>query len=65
MGRNPDINIEVDEILVDGDNIITRLTAKGNDQTTRKPVDLVILAIDRFVGDKIAEEWEIVAPGKW
>lgn len=65
INRNPDINLDVDDILVDGEKVTTRLTARGNDRTTGKPIDLVILAIDRFDGDKIAEEWEIVAAGKW
>lgn len=65
MGRNPDMHMDVDDFFVDGDYVITRATLKANDQTSGKPNDLVMLAIDRYVGDKIAEGWSIVVPGKW
>jgi predicted SnoaL-like aldol condensation-catalyzing enzyme len=62
---NPDMHVTLEDQMADGDKVAGRATVKFTDAATGKPVNLLILSIDRFVGDKIAEEWELVVPGQW
>ena len=62
---SPDIQITVHDMMADGDKVISRFTLNFTDATTREPVSLLVIGIDRFVGGQIAEEWELGVPGKW
>jgi hypothetical protein len=62
---SPDMHITLEDMLADGDKVVVRGTVKFTDTATGKPVNLLLLAIDRFVGEKIAEEWELGVPGQW
>jgi predicted ester cyclase len=61
----PDMHILTEDLLADGDKVVARGTVKFTDKDTGKPTALLLLAIDRFVGDKIAEEWELGVVGHW
>jgi len=62
---SPDMHITLEDMIADGDKVVVRLTVKSTDAATGKPVNFLVLAIDRFVGEKIAEEWELGVPGQW
>jgi predicted ester cyclase len=62
---SPDMHVTIEDMLVDGDKVVLRGTVKFTDKATGKPMNLLLLSIDRFVGDKIAEEWELTVPGQW
>ena len=58
----PDIHIAIEEMIAEGDSVASRLTVSGTDASTGKPGMLLVMAIDRFVGGKIAEEWQLGVP---
>jgi predicted ester cyclase len=62
---SPDMHVTLEDQMADGDKVASRLTVKLTDAATGKPVNLLVLGIDRFVGEKIAEEWELGVPGQW
>lgn len=55
----PDLKFTIEDQLVDGDRVATRMTAIGTSKATGKVVNLVGLNISRFVGNRIAEEWPV------
>ena len=62
----PDYRITVDDIIVEGDKTVTRYTVTGTHKgaymgipATNKKVTLSAILIDRFVGGKVAEAWEM------
>ena len=62
----PDINISVEDVLGEGDKVVTRYTIRGTHQgeteefgpPTGKQVELEGITIHRFEDGKIVEEWE-------
>ena len=62
----PDINITVDDVIAEGDQVVTRYTIRGTHQgeteefgpPTEKQMELEGITIHRFDGGKIVEEWE-------
>ncbi len=62
---SPDMQVTLQDMMADGDKVISRFTVNTTDAATREPVNLLVIAIDRFVGGQIAEEWELGVPGKW
>jgi predicted ester cyclase len=58
----PDTKFTVEDQLVEGDQVATRLTAVGTSRATGKVVHLIGLNISRFVGNRIAEEWPVWEP---
>jgi len=60
----PDLNITVEDLLADGDKVITRVSMRGTHQgdlmgipPTGKSVTITGISIDRFEGDKYVESW--------
>jgi predicted ester cyclase len=58
----PDIHMTFEDMVAEGDRVASRAIVSGTDATTGKLVRLLVMAIDRFVGGKIAEEWELGVP---
>jgi steroid delta-isomerase-like uncharacterized protein len=61
----PDMQVTIDDLLAEGDSVVTRWTGRGTHQgemmgipPTDKPVTLTGITIDRFENGKIAEHWE-------
>jgi steroid delta-isomerase-like uncharacterized protein len=62
----PDMNITVDDVLAEGDQVVSRYTIRGTHQgeteefgpPTGRQMELQGITIHRFEGDKIVEEWE-------
>ena len=62
----PDMNITVEDVLAEGDKVVTRVSIRGTHQgeteefgpPTEKQMELKGITIHRFEGGKIVEEWE-------
>lgn len=62
----PDINITVEDVIGEGEQVVTRYTIRGTHRgeseefgpPTGKQMELKGITIHRFEGDKILEEWE-------
>jgi ketosteroid isomerase-like protein len=63
--ENKGVHVTVHDILVDEDKAAYRFTLSMTDASSGKPVNVQLLAIDRFAGGQIAEEWQLSAPGNW
>ena len=62
----PDTHIHIDDLLAEGDRVVTRWSAHGTHRgelmgipPTGKTVNMSGIAIDRFEGGKSVEHWEI------
>ena len=60
-----DIHVTVHDIFAAEDKVAYRFTLSMTEATSREPVDVQLLAIARFVGGQIAEEWELGVRGAW
>jgi ketosteroid isomerase-like protein len=58
----PDARITVEDQIAEGDKVTTRFTMRGTNAASGKPVTMQVLCLSRFVGGKIAEEWQIGVP---
>jgi steroid delta-isomerase-like uncharacterized protein len=62
----PDISVTVEDVLADGDKVVSRYTIRGTHQgeteefgpPTGRQIELGGITIHRFEGGKIVEEWE-------
>ena len=63
LAENPNVKVTAEDLLVDVNRIAFRLTIQRTDPATGKPQHCAELCISRFVGEKIAEEWELL--GSW
>ena len=62
----PDAQVSVEDVIAEGDKVVTRYTIRGTHQgeteefgpPTGKRVELEGITIHRIEGDKIVEEWE-------
>ena len=55
----PDLSITVDHQFSDGDYVATRYTLRGH-HVSGHDVEFTGLAVSRFSGGRIDEEWEVV-----
>ena len=60
----PDLNITIDEMMADGDKVVTRWTSRGTHKgdlmgvaPTGKQVNITGITIDRIAGGKAEESW--------
>jgi ketosteroid isomerase-like protein len=58
----PDLNVTIEDLVAEGDRVASRITVSGTDASTGKPWRLLGMSIIRFVGGKIAEEWQLAVP---
>jgi predicted ester cyclase len=58
----PDLHVIGDDVIAEGDKVAVRWTIQGTDFNQHTPVTLMVLSISRFVGGKIAEEWQLEHP---
>jgi steroid delta-isomerase-like uncharacterized protein len=62
----PDINITVEDVIGEGEQVVTRYTIRGTHHgeteefgpPTEKQMELKGITIHRFEGGKVVEEWE-------
>ena len=62
----PDAHFTIDDILADGDKVVTRWTVRGTHQgemngipPTGRHVTVTAMSIDQIVGEKVVESWTI------
>lgn len=67
LGAFPDMKLQVDDVLSDGDRVATRVTGSGTHTgplegmpPTGKPVKIDAQSIFRIEGGQVVEEWEII-----
>jgi predicted SnoaL-like aldol condensation-catalyzing enzyme len=65
LGANPDFHMTLDDLMTDGDKVVMRMTVQGNNPTTGAIESTCIIDIIRLEGQKMAETWELFAPGAW
>ncbi len=60
----PDLQMDVEELIVSGDTVVLRLTFRGTDtggyvgrDPTGRTVDEWVITIMHFEGDKVVREW--------
>lgn len=63
----PDVQVQVEDVLADGDKVMSRVIGRGTHEgeimgipPTGKKIEMTVLCINRFVGDRVAEDWELV-----
>ena len=63
----PDLHLDVDELIAEGDTVVARWTGRGTHQAelmgiapTGKQVTVSGVVITHFRGDKAAEDWELI-----
>jgi steroid delta-isomerase-like uncharacterized protein len=62
----PDLNVTVEDVIAEGDQVVTRWTLRGTHQgeieefgpPTGRQIELEGITIHRIAGGKIVEEWE-------
>jgi steroid delta-isomerase-like uncharacterized protein len=62
----PDLNVTIEDVIAEGDKVVTRYTVRGTHQgeteefgpPTGKQMELEGITIHRIEGGKIVEEWE-------
>ena len=59
---NPNFQITVEDLFVEGDKVAVRCTCHRMDPGTGKPQRLMDILIVRYAGGKDAEEWELIGP---
>jgi len=60
----PDVRLDIDELIVDGDTVVLRMTFRGTDTggylgrpPTGRAVEEWVVDIMHFDGDRVASEW--------
>lgn len=51
-----------EDLIVQGDKVAVRYSVRRTDLPTGKPQTCMILLIEHYAGDQIAEMWELVGP---
>ena len=62
---NPDMHHTLEDMIAEGDKVASRISFRFTDTVSGKPANFLAIGISRFVGEKIAEEWELSVPGQW
>jgi predicted SnoaL-like aldol condensation-catalyzing enzyme len=55
----PDLHFTVEDLIAEGDKVVSRWTLRGTGRVTNKQVALTGIIITRIVGGKCFEDWEI------
>ena len=63
----PDVQAELEDIFAEGDRVVSRVIGRGTHsgdlmgiEPTGKQIIITVICINRFVGKRIAEDWELV-----
>ena len=60
----PGVHVTIEDMVAEGDRVATRFTVHGTNVSTGKPMRMLVMSISRFVGNKIAEEWQLGVPAQ-
>ena len=63
LEQNPEFKSTLEELIQEGNMVAIRCTMHRKDPTNGKPQHETLLQLSRFVGDKYAEDWELI--GQW
>jgi len=55
----PDLHFTVEDLIAEGDKVVSRWTLRGTGRATNKQMALRGIIITRVVGGKCVEDWEI------
>jgi predicted SnoaL-like aldol condensation-catalyzing enzyme len=58
--RLPDLRVEIDDLIAEGDKVVIRTTWRGTDRealSNSKPVQRTMIQIFRLADGKLIEEW--------
>jgi ketosteroid isomerase-like protein len=61
LAANPDLRFTLADLIVDRDKTAIRCTMRRTDPDSGKPQRGWNLVISRFVGDQVAEDWELIS----
>ena len=59
LTESPGKHVTVEDTIAEGDKVAVRVTVRGTDASTGKPVLTRMLNITRFSAGKIAEIWQL------
>jgi predicted ester cyclase len=62
LAGNPNFKLTLEDLVVEGDKVAVRHSFRRTDPASGKLQHGTELAIARFVGDKFAEDWELISP---
>ena len=62
LARNPNMRFTLEDLLVEENRTAIRCTMRRTHPDSGKPQIGWNLVVSRFVGDKIAEDWELIRP---
>ena len=62
LAGNPNMKITLEDMLMEGDKVAVRCTIRRTDPASGKPQRCQEMLIGRMVGDKTAEDWELLGP---
>jgi len=65
LTENTGVQVTVQDIFTHADKTAYRFTVTMTDVANRQLVNVQLIAIDCFVGGRIAEEWQLSTPGSW
>jgi ketosteroid isomerase-like protein len=65
LTENTGVQVTVQDIFTHADKTASRFTVTMTDIASGKLVNMQLIAIDRFAGGRIAEEWQLSTPGSW
>ena len=60
----PDIHVQIESIVAEGDMVAVRVTFRGTHAPTGEPAAWPEMVFTRFSGGKAAESWEITDTGR-
>lgn len=58
----PDGYLTIKDLVAERDKVAARFVVHGTHTSTGKPVTILVMTICRFVGGRIAEEWQLGIP---
>ena len=62
VGDNPEFKITLEDLFMEGDKVAVRCTMHRKDPVSGKLQHGIDIVLSRFVGDKAAEDWELISP---
>ena len=65
LTENTGVHVTIHDIFTRADKTAYRFSVTMTDIASKKQVIVQVIAIDRFDGGRIAEEWQLSNPGSW
>jgi ketosteroid isomerase-like protein len=65
LKENTDVHVTIQDLFTSEDKTAYRFSVSMTEIASGKPVDVQLIAITRFIGNQMAEEWQLGVRGKW